>query len=89
MNNQVWKYPISSHSFQSISMPEGAEILSIDCQHGYPQLWALVNPANKIERRGFRLIATREPFDAEGLKFISTFLLESDSIVLHFFEVIS
>lgn len=39
---QIWKYPVHLTGEFGAHMPQDAEILTVQVQHGQPQMWALV-----------------------------------------------
>jgi hypothetical protein len=88
----IHKYPILIEDHFTIDMPAGAQPLSCHTQHGYPQLWALVErDATATTTRRFRLAGTGHPIqddEAAKLKFVGTFLLRHDQLVFHLFEVV-
>jgi hypothetical protein len=86
MKKKIWKFPVSPN-VPVIEMPEGAEILTVQTQHGEPCIWALVNPAAKKEKRYFWVFGTGHnvPVEAER-KYIGTFQLEGGALVFHLFE---
>lgn len=86
MEKSIWKYPVSDRTHFTLSLPQGAEILSVQIQHGKPQLWALVSPQLPTEDRRFCIVGTGWDFDADGLKFIGTFQQSGGAFVLHLFE---
>lgn len=84
----VWKYTLDEKDDITINLPLGAEILSVQEQHGEPQMWVLVDPNEVvIEQRVFRLAGTGHPIK-KSVKFIGTFQLFGGSFVGHLFEVI-
>jgi hypothetical protein len=40
----IWKYVLETTDYQEIKMPLGAEILTVQIQHGMPCIWCLVDP---------------------------------------------
>lgn len=85
---QVWKYRITPEDNQSIHLPVGAEVLSVQTQNGSPELWCLCNPKEtNYETRHFRLAGTGHPIEEANLVFIGTFQLDEGSLVFHLFEV--
>lgn len=83
----VYRYPIPLTDSFSLDLPAGAEILSIQAQHGEPQLWALVNPSAPTETRVFRLAGTGEAIRESALRFVATFQIHGGSRVCHVFEI--
>lgn len=87
----IWKYKLSAQDVQNISMPIGAEILTVQTQHGKPCLWALVDPEAKlaVQPRTIEIFRTGHPI-AEDMgtqrKYIATFQLFGAEQVYHAFE---
>ena len=82
----VYKYILQMADTQEIELPEGAEILSVQLQHGGLTLWALVNPdIDKVIRTIEILTTGNEAYD-HSRKFINTVQLAEGSLVYHFFE---
>ena len=75
--------------WQGVTMPEGAEILTVQIQNDVPYLWALVDPEARTEIRGIAMFGTGHPIDydigASG-RYISTFQLRNGELVFHVFE---
>lgn len=85
---RIFKYALPVTDEVRIAMPKGAEILSIQVQHGTPQIWALVDPQAPDERRHFRVIGTGHPIeDHANLRYIATFQY-AGGLVFHVFEVV-
>lgn len=82
----VYKYsiPINEQTFR-LDLPGGAKILSAQLQNGKPQLWALVNTEMPAISRQFYWVGTGNPIDESGLTYVSTFLLNQDTKVIHLF----
>lgn len=77
------------HGCFTIDMPMDAEVLGIQWQKEFPQLWASVNPNNRISTRHFRAIFTGEEYSSDRrLEFIDTLQLSHNGeiLVVHFFE---
>jgi hypothetical protein len=87
MMKTVFKYDLDSE----IEMPEGAEILSLQCQRDKPCIWALVNPSEKMVKRYFLIQGTGHPVPQDGEllkeKFVGTILVQHGSLVFHVWEV--
>ncbi len=81
----VYKYPLAIES--SIPMPEGAQVLSVQTQHGQVQLWALVDPDATPVSRKFRIVGTGDPIKGDPGVFIDTFQMSGGDLVFHVFEV--
>jgi len=84
----VYKYKVNPEDSFCIRMPAGAEVLTVQMQHGVPHIWALVNPDRDIPvvARRFHLVGTGQPFPNALGKFIGTFQILEVNLVLHLFE---
>lgn len=51
MNKTIWKFELETTGNQTLKMPIGAEILSVQTQFDKPCLWALVEPNAEKEDR--------------------------------------
>lgn len=87
---RIYKYELSSNSPQLIELPEGAQVLTAQGQHGRSVcLWALVDPERPTEKRYFEVFATGEaiPTDASVKRnYIGTAQLEGGRLIFHVFE---
>ena len=86
---RVFKYTVPVEDYFSLEMPGGAKVLTVQNQHGEPQLWALVNPDNPTETRNFRLVGTGHPIseNPDMLDYIGTFQLADGAFIGHVFEI--
>lgn len=93
MMKRIYKYELTPVSPQTIWLPEGAEILTAQGQHGRNVcLWALVDPERPDEQRSFEVFATGEPVNVDmGVerRYLGTAQLESGRLVFHVFERIN
>lgn len=80
----IWKFEFHPH--KSISMPKGAEILSVQEQHGKTCIWAMVNPNAPLEIRKIVIYGTGHVLPNDPGQFIGTFQLQSGAYVFHMFE---
>ena len=86
----VWKFPVplgTSSDVFTITMPEGAEPLTVQVQSSEPQIWALVNPENPLTSRRFRMAGTGHPISEEITRYVGTFQVFGGSLIFHVFEV--
>lgn len=86
MNSTIWKYALGMHRDVSISMPVGANILSVGAQKNEMFLWALVNPTNKPVYRDFVILGTGHTYEGDPGKFIGTIHLHNSQLIFHVFE---
>lgn len=87
---KVFKYDIAITDYQTIEMPQGAELLKVDNQNGRIELWALVDPNAETEKRKFRLAGTGHKItdeEASKLRYVGTCILAGGGLVFHLFEI--
>jgi hypothetical protein len=84
---RIWKWTLEVTDEQSLSMPYGAEILCIQSQRGFPQLWALVDENAPVVERTFETYGTGNlmPDNYSG-KYIGTYQIHNEELVFHVFE---
>ena len=84
MSKTIWKFQLEP----VISMPKGAEILTVQTQAGTPFVWALVNPEAENEYRYFDIFGTGHnvPVGTEVMKYVATYQLHGGNLVFHVFE---
>lgn len=93
MNKTIWKFPLVAEQVQTIEMPLGSEILTVQEQFNEPVMWAVVDPSKGKEFRFFEVFGTghfmTELDKNKTRKYISTFQVDSGNYVFHVFEVIT
>lgn len=82
----VYKYPLVLDDRQTVMMPEGARLLSVQLQGGKICLWAIVDPSSRPQARCIRIAGTGHPIE-DGLAFIGTVQTVGGVLVWHVFEV--
>ncbi len=88
---KVFKYPISVKYSDTVvlSLPLGAQLLHVDCQHNQWNLWAMVDDqCNVFEDRSVRVAGTGHELSDAKLRHINSFLMEGGRLVFHAFEVL-
>ncbi len=89
MPQTIWKFPLVITDSQTIEIPESAQILSCQLQHGTPCMWAIVNPDAMKERRTVFIFGTGNEFQDRPLRkplvFIDTIQMAGGSLVWHVF----
>lgn len=81
----IWKYPLDS-VFGILSMPVGAQILSVANQFSSICLWVLVDTNAPAENRRFYVVGTGHPLPEEPTVYRGTAKVENGHIILHVFE---
>ena len=82
----VYKYILQMADLQEVELPEDAEILSVQLQHGGLTLWAYVTPGLPEVPRVIEILTTGNEVADYVREFISTVQLADGSLVYHFFE---
>ena len=80
----IWKYTLNITDHQAINIPINEELLSVQIQHGQPQLWALVDPEEERSEVFIRIYGTGHSIDQENLEYIDTF--QAGPLVFHVFK---
>lgn len=81
------KFQLGITDRQTIAMPQGAEILSVQVQHQALCLWALVDPGQPCQPRVFRIYGTGHSIDQEVGGYVGSVQMANGSLVWHVFEV--
>lgn len=83
---KVFKYPLEVTDRQHITMPIGAEILSVQAQNGNLCLWAKVDPAAQSEVRTFHVSGTGHDLPNDAGKYVGTAQMLGGALVWHVFD---
>ncbi len=84
----IWKYQLEVEKNQTLVMPEGAEILTVQLQYETACIWAVVDPEAKSVPRTFELIGTGHDFKLQNYLYIGTFQVDGGNFIFHLFEVL-
>jgi hypothetical protein len=82
----IWKYQLVTTDIQTVTMPEGADVLCVQTQDDVPCLWVLVDPKRPSVTRRFRTHGTGHPVDASVGRYVGTYQLLGGNLVFHVFE---
>jgi hypothetical protein len=86
----IYKYPLEITDLQSVSIPFGYTLLSVQMQSGKPCLWAMVDTDNIEEKCTIEMFGTGNPINPiKGIGqrvFIDTFQIHGAGLVFHVFE---
>ena len=85
MAHRIWKYPLELFDRQSLSMPAGAQPLSVQVQDGALFLWAYVDPSRAADPRQVRIIGTGRPIEYNPGRYVGTVQMEGGALVWHVF----
>ena len=84
----VWKFGLALEDLQTVVMPAGAELLTVQTQHGVPQLWARVQPGRPKESRQIATFGTGHDMGDQPMKYLGSYQLSGGDLVFHVFEVL-
>ena len=85
----IWKFQLETTDKQSIEMPIGAVILSVQTQHDILCMWAMVDTEDVKETRFFEVFGTGHEVHCDmGVmrKHIGTYQVSGGNLVFHLFE---
>lgn len=86
----IWKFPLKAQDVQSIEMPAGATILTVQTQGGQPCLWAKVDAAKPKTKRVFETFGTGHPIpETHERAYLGTYQLVGGALVFHVYEVLN
>lgn len=81
----IWKFPLAVTHVQMVQLPAGAEVLTVQVQHGGPCLWARVDPSNPPVARRVFIHGTGHECHADAAVYLGTFQLADGEFVGHVF----
>lgn len=81
---KIFKYKLELADEQLVSLPKGAELLTVQVQNNQPCLWALVDEKATLKTNTVLIYGTGHQVDKRG-KYLGTFQLGNGSLVFHVF----
>lgn len=89
MAKRIYKYALRPFSMAfEVEMPKDADVLTVQVQYGEPHIWAIVDPDEPPETRGFVLRGTGHGLKGNEGRYVGTFQLEGGAFVGHLFEAL-
>lgn len=84
---KIYKYILAIVDKQQLALPSGAQVLSVQVQHGELVLWALVNTSNRPKPRAFYIFGTGNPIPDDAIGPFTKHLasVQMGSLVWHVF----
>jgi len=89
MKKTIWKFELVTTNTQKVTMPKGAEILTIQDQQGTTCMWALVDPEAETEQRIFEVFGTGHDIKYDmgiSREYIGTYQERGGVLIFHLFE---
>lgn len=83
----IWKYELSPNGHQSIPIPFGGEVLTVQAGNkNAPLLWVLVDPDMPPRERFFGIYTTNTALPDDPGRYVGSFLLYEGTLEFHVFE---
>lgn len=89
---EIRKFPLKTETLNPVylTLPENAEILSVQIQKGKAFVWILGDyHDSRLRKRKFRIYGTGHPVLKENRRFIATYQLKDGLEVYHLFEIVA
>lgn len=87
----IWKFPLVIKDEQTITIPGGAKILTVQLQKGDLYIWAIVDPNEPLRDRTIYVRGTGHPLNFsinKAIRYVGTFQLSAGDLVFHVFQKI-
>lgn len=83
--NVIYKYPLAITAEQTLLLPIGAKVLSVQMQGSVPTVWTLQDASNTATTTEVlvAMVATGQEFDIDNWNYVDT--LQDGSYVWHVF----
>lgn len=81
---KVFKYPLEMADSQTISVPRGAQLLTVQIQHNLATLWALCDPDAPLAPLEIDMVGTGYTAP-ENMSYLATVQWSGGSFVTHYF----
>lgn len=85
----IWKFELRSTDIQTLKVPKGYKVLTLQLQRGIPYIWIECDPNNDSTYLKLRTYGTGHEItneESERLSYVGTYLIHQDSIVLHVYQ---
>lgn len=82
----IYKYALRVGDTVSVTMPEGAQVLTAQTQNETPCLWAEVDTDKLPVSRKFEIRGTGHPLDGTEGRYVGTLQFRGGLLVFHVFE---
>lgn len=85
----IYKWTLELKDTQTIMAPENTLFLTVQMQHGLPQVWGLCNPNLPAEKNIFHIRGTGHPVpEKDNLLYLGSFQMNEGQFVFHVFREI-
>lgn len=84
----IWKFELTPHRIQSLSLPAGAQILHVATKEdNAPLLWVLVDPEMPLQEQYLGVYTTNTAMPDHLGRYIGTFQIFQGSLEFHVFTL--
>lgn len=86
----IWKFPLAVTDDQTVSMPEGARVLTVQVQYETPCLWAMVDTEKPLVDHLIHIAGTGHPLPLQNVgwgQYVGSFQRLGGSLVFHVFDI--
>lgn len=80
----IWKFPLEVTNEQTVQIPDGAQLLSVQAQGETPCLWALVDPSAETKPCVIQTYGTGHPIREAGV-YLNTYQMHGGTLIFHVF----
>lgn len=83
---KIFKYTLAAGK-NEFQFPKFSEVLTVQVQHGQPQIWVLHPSMNQpMEKVNFEVVPTGQECEVTFRNYVGTFQLENGLLVFHVFK---
>ena len=82
----VYKYDLEIVYEQTVQMPAGAVVLTVQMQHDRPRIWVRCDPSKPTVDRKFYTHGTGHRIMDVTAQYVGTYQTHNGALVLHVFE---
>ena len=84
---KIWKFYLGMGPETTVTLPKGAQVLSVGTQDDLIHMWAMVDPDAARVEKNFYIVSTGEPCEyVRGMKFCGMAMMHGSSLIFHVFE---
>lgn len=83
---RIWKWPLVITDLQTVEIPSGSKLLTVQMQGDLPQLWALCDETAPLTTRKIAIYGTGNQIPDKPGQYIATVQSDGGALVWHVFE---
>ena len=83
----IYKWTLALQDRQVITAPHNTSFLTVQLQHGEPQVWGICNPNLPPEENVFHIRGTGHPMpETDNLLYVGSFQMNEGQFIFHVFR---